>query len=143
MTYAVKQDLIDRWGEKELIQLTDRSNVPPTTVNETTVTKALTDADSLLNSYIAKRYTLPLDPAPAILTRLAADITRYYLFGRVAEKDGEVERAYQEALSWAKDVSRGLVQLEDGGTPATQTGGGEVRTSGPDRVFTRDSLKGF
>lgn len=143
MSYTDKQGLIDRFGEKELIQLTDRTNVPPTTVDDTVVEKALTDAHSLLNSYIAKRYTLPISPAPEILVRMEADVARYYLHGTRADKDGEVERAYRDAVAWAKDVSRGLVQLEDDGSPVEAAGGGEVRIEAPDRIFSRDSLKSF
>jgi phage gp36-like protein len=143
MSYATQQDLVDRFGSRELIQLTDRSNVPPTTIDDTVVTRALGDADALIDSYIGKIYTLPLADVPAVLTKTAADIARYYLRGESVDKDSPVAIAFNQALSWLKDVSRGLVRLDDGGEEPDQAGGGAVRTRGPDRVFTRDTLRGL
>ena len=56
MTYALQQDLIDRFGESELIQLTDRTNVPPTDVDDVVVGRALADADGTIDGYIGKKY---------------------------------------------------------------------------------------
>lgn len=143
MPYATQQDLIDRFGEEELIQLTDRTNLPATTIDAAVVAAALADADALADSYLAKRYRLPLDPVPDVLTRTTADIARYHLHGRRTDKDDPVTRAYSQALAWLKDVSKGLVQLDAAGSAPDQSGGGQVQVSAPDRVFSRDSLSGF
>lgn len=143
MTYAVKQDLVDRFGEVELIQLTDRANVPPTMVDDTVVGRALGDADALIDGYVGKVYELPLAAPPPVLTKVAADIARYYLFGSRADKDGPVLRAYGEAVAWLKDVAKGTVLLDIGGEVPAPAGGGSIRSSEPARVFTRDSLRGL
>src|SRR6185437_2202042 len=44
VTYCVLQDLIDRFGNELLVQLTDRSNIPATTIDETVVDRAIGDA---------------------------------------------------------------------------------------------------
>ncbi|TPL49091.1 DUF1320 domain-containing protein [Mesorhizobium sp. B2-4-4] len=143
MTYAVKQDLIDRFGEKELRELTDRTNRPPTTIDDTVVGRALSDATALIDGYIAKKYSLPLVSVPDILVKTASDVARYYLHGKAADKDSPVAAAYNQAVAWLKDVAKGLVELDDGGEIPEPAGGGAIKTSAPDRVFTRDSLKGF
>ena len=144
MTYATQQDLVDRFGAEELIQLTDRDNVPATTIDETVVGKALIDADALIDSYVGKQYALPLATTPPILVRYAADIARFYLYGERADKDHPVRSAFDLALAWLKDVSRGLVKLDDGtGSEASAEGGGQVRFDAPDRVMSRDSLGEF
>ncbi len=143
MPYATLQDLVDRFGERELIQLTDRVHVPPTTVDETIVGRALGDAEALIDGYVGKIYALPLATVPTALVKVASDIARYFLHGKSAEKDGPVLRAYSEGLAWLKDVSRGIVQLDVGGAVPAAAGGGSIRASRPDRVFTRDSLKGM
>jgi phage gp36-like protein len=142
MPYATKQDLIDRFGETELKQLTDRTNVPPTTIDDTVVTRALDDATALADGYLGKKYALPLSVTPPVLTKLVADVARYYLHGKRAEKDGPVAIAYKEAVAWLRDVSNGLVQLDADGVAPSQAGGGSVKATAPGRVFTRDSLKG-
>lgn len=141
MTYVTKQQLIDRFGERELIQLTDRANRPATTVDETVVAEAIRDAEAVVDGYVGKVYQLPMTSAPAVLTKISADIARYYLHGKAADKDGPVHRAYSEAIAWLKDVSRGLVQIDADGVAPAAAGGGSIRAKPADRVFTRTSLK--
>lgn len=143
MTYATLQDLIERFGETELIQLTDRVNRPVTTIDPVVVERALSDAQAEIDSYIGKVAKLPVAKVPPILTKRAADMARYFLFGSKAEKDGEVERGYKEALAWLRDVSKGVVQMDFGGVvaPAPATSG--VSFIAPARRFTRDSQRGL
>jgi phage gp36-like protein len=143
MGYAVKQDLIDRFGEKELRELTDRVNRPPTTIDETVVGRALADATALIDGYIAKKYNLPLATVPEILIKTTSDVARYYLHGKAADKDSPVTAAYNQAVAWLKDVAKGLIQLDDGGETPEPAGGGAIKTSAPNRVFTRTSLRSF
>lgn len=143
MTYAVKQDLVDRFGSTELTQLTDRTNIPPTTIDDVVVGRALGDADGVIDGYIAKQYGLPLSVVPPVLEKVASDLARYFLHGEAADKDSIVTRNYNAAIAWLKDVSKGLVAIDDGGALPEQAGGGAIKTSAPNRVFTRDSLKGF
>ncbi|MBP0439438.1 gp436 family protein [Tianweitania sediminis] len=144
MTYATKQDLIDRFGSTELEQLTDRVNRPPSTIDDVTLERALTDASALADGYLRKVVALPLQDVPPVLVKKVADIARYYLHGKAADKEGPVLRAYNEAVSWLKDVARGLIELSGpaGGADPQPAGGGQIRTSAPNRTFTRDSLRG-
>lgn len=143
MTYALQQDLVDRFGEAELVQLTDRTNMPPAAIDNVVVGRALADADGAIDGYVGKQYALPLTVAPPVLTKIAADLARYYLHGEAADKDSIVTRNYQAAIAWLRDVSKGLVSIDDGGDVPAQAGGGAIKTSAPNRVFTRDSLTGL
>ncbi len=108
MTYATQQNLIDRFGEDELIQLTDRASRGD--IDATVISRALGDADATINGYLAARYTLPLEaPLPEILERLACDIARYALFDdQVTEI---VEKRYKDAIALLRDVSAGRAEL--------------------------------
>ncbi|SDA39159.1 gp436 family protein [Mesorhizobium qingshengii] len=143
MSYAVKQDLIDRFGSSELTQLTDRTNIPPSTVDDVVVGRALADADGVIDGYIGKQYSLPLLVAPPVLVKVAADLARYFLHGEAADKDSLVTRNYSLALAWLKDVAKGLVSIDDGGQMPEQAGGGAIRANPSTRVFRRDTLKGL
>ena len=143
MAYATQQDLIDRFGEDELIQLTDRTNLPATSIDVDVVAAALSDAENLADSYLAKRFQLPLDPVPEVLTRTISEIARYFLHGRRTDKDDPVTRDYSQALAWLKDAAKGLVELDTAGTTPDQSGDGQVQVEAPDRVFSRDTLVGF
>ncbi|WP_440411141.1 gp436 family protein [Neorhizobium petrolearium] len=141
MPYATQQDLIDRFGNAELVQLTDKVNRPASTIDVVPVDRALSDATALIDSYIGKLYRLPLSAVPPILVKYACDIARYYLHGKAAEKDDAVSRGFNEATTWLINVSKGLVALEAEGVTPPQAGGGSVQAVAPNRVFTRDSLR--
>jgi phage gp36-like protein len=143
MAYARQQDMINRFGEDELIQLTDLTNRPASTIDTGVVAAHLADAENLADSCLAKRYRLPLDPMPDILTRIVCDIARATLHGRTLEADDPVAKAKEDAVAWLKDVAKGLVQLEADGLAPEPPSGGTVQVTGPDRVFSKDSLGGF
>lgn len=143
MPYATRQDLIDRFGELELVQLTDRENVPPSTIDDTVVDGAIADATGFIDGYLRKVYALPLASVPANLVKLTADVARFYLHGKAAEKDSPVAIAYGQAQSWLRDVSKGLVQLDVDGSAAQAAPGSAGRVTGSDPVFTRHTLSGF
>ena len=107
------------------------------------VDRNIADATSIIDGYLAKAYALPLQSVPPALTKVAVDLTIYFLHGATAEKDGAVARAYRDAMGWLQDVAKGLIVLEDAGTPVPPAGGGQVRVEAPERVFSRDSLEGL
>lgn len=143
MTYCTQQDLIDRFGAARLIQLTDKVNKPASTIDAVTVAKHIGDASSMIDGYVAKLHALPLTVVPPVLVKIAVDLAWYYLLGNAAGKDTPEAIAYREAVRWLENVSKGLVVLEDAGIMPPQAGGGQVQTSKPDRVFTRDSLRDY
>ncbi|MFD1330254.1 gp436 family protein [Mycoplana ramosa] len=140
MTYVTKQGLIDRFGERELIELTDRTNIPVSTIDDVVVERAIGDASAFADGYLKKVLNLPLPATPPVLEKAVADIARYYLHGKAADKDSPVSRAFSEAHSLLRDVSRGLVELTvDGQSPSAP--GGSVQAAAPARIFSRDSLR--
>jgi len=142
MPYASQQDLIDRFGELEIIQLTDRDNVPPEAIGTDVVDRALADADALIDSYLAAHYALPLSSAPPSLVKAAADIARFYLWGDRADPKGAIRAAHDDAVRWLERLSKGLVSLEIDGASPPPAPTGDARVSGSTPVFSRDSLRG-
>jgi len=139
MTYATQQDLIDRHGADELLQLSDRTGTG--LIDTVVVARALADADAEINGYLAGKYTLPLADAPEILVRLACDIARYHLYdGR--QSDG-VRQRYDDSVKLLKCMSRGEVSLgvAVGEVPPSTSAGVQFVTSG--RVFNRGNLADY
>lgn len=139
MDYCTQQDLIDRFGSDELVQLTDKTNYPASTIDSVTVDRALSDASALIDSYLAKLYRLPLSTVPPFLTKAAADIARYFLYGKSAEDT--VTKAYTDAVTWLTNISKGLVTLDAEGVAPAEAGDGQVQVHAPRRIFSRDSLR--
>ena len=139
MTYATQQDLVDRFGELELIQLSDRESTG--SIDATVVGKALADADELVDSYIAARVALPLSTVPPRLARVAGDVARYYLHADAPTE--QVRAAYKDAVAWLKDIAAGKATLGDDGVAAAAPADATVEFLGDDRLFTRTGLRDF
>lgn len=142
MPYATAQDLIDRFGEPELIQLTDDAGTGE--VDQARAEQALADASATIDSYLRPRYRLPLASVPVRLVNLASDIARFLLqHGGDRIPTEQAGKAHDRAIAFLKDVSKGLADLglDATGSPAPESQG--ARLAGPPRAFSRDSMKGF
>lgn len=138
MAYCTAQDVIDRFGEDELIRLTAQANEfgeYGTEINQTQLDRALSDASATIDSYLASRYPLPLANVLPILNRFACDIVRYFLHD-VSPLD-EVTNRYKEAIRYLEKVSKGEIGLgitTEGERPETMDGA-TIESAGS--VFSR------
>lgn len=165
MNYATVDDLIARFTERELIELTDTQNIPPSTVDTARVQVKIGDAQAFVDGYVGQVYRLPLlgcakppvapggpteRVAPPVLTRLVCDVARYYLHDDLAPEN-EVYRRYKAAVKELDAIATGAAMLSCpwGGSPGelvstdAQSGGDEVRSSFTPRSITDDTLRGF
>jgi phage gp36-like protein len=135
MAYCTKQNLIDRFREDELIQLTDEAGAG--VINDTVLNQAIGDADGEINSYLAGRYTLPLASVPEVLVLKACDIARYYLYDEAVPD--VVQKRYDNAIAWLKLVAKGDISLglDGAGAEMDSTGSPEMHSAGS--VFGRDN----
>lgn len=141
MTYATQSDLVDRFGDAELIQRTNRTG--GNNIDTVVLGRALADADAEIDGYLAARYQLPIATPPALLVRLAADLARYHL-----HDDGvpdSVRQRYEDAVSQLKRLSSGDMQLVGVASvvvPASPGGIAVAARSRP-RQFGPDQLSGY
>jgi len=165
MSYLTAQELMQRFGESELAQVAvpDSMIMVPGelmravilaestadwTAEEVAAAEAALpiieqagiDADEEINGYLAQRYSLPIDPPPGIIKRLAANIRRYHL-----HQDGrtdEVKAGYEDALRILKQLSRGEMSLgiEE---PAKASKVGEVAMTSQPTRWGREKSSGF
>lgn len=130
MPYATQQNLVDRFGETEIIQLTDRENVGA--IDADVLNQAIADADAEIDGYLASRYPVPIVPTPSILALYCGDIVRYRLYDDGATD--EVRRRYDDAIKFLRLAAEGKVRL--GADEPAAVGGAQMETGG--RVFGRD-----
>lgn len=138
MAYATQQDLIDRFGEEDILQLADRDE--DGAIDAAVTAKALADADALIDGYVGKRHDLPLAQVPPLLTRLAVDLAYFFLFRTGPTEDAR--KAYDAAQRFLRDIASGAAVLDVAGSEPARDGQ-VVLAAGPTRVFDRDTLKGF
>lgn len=140
MTYATKQDMIDYFGENEMLKLTDRTKSG--SINDHVLDLALRDAADFINSYLAQVYVLPLQIVAPQLVKTTCDVARYNLHTDL-RKD-PVKESYRDAVNWLTELKEGTAALagavlksENSSTPDSPM------MSGGAAVFTSDSLEGF
>jgi phage gp36-like protein len=152
VTYAIPNDMIARYPNRDLVEL---SNEDPTqtTVNTATLQQALDDASAEIDGYLESRFALPLDDPPMVLTRLTCDIAMYRMQSlRPLHDLVDARKRYDDAVELLVRVARGEVTLglAADNTEPPQAAGSVVTKSGGDasgplqqRIFDRGSLKGY
>lgn len=105
--YTDSTKMVAAFGESEIIQLTDRSGAG--IIDVTVLSQAIANASAEADSYVGAAYELPLPTVPAVLSSFVSDIARYHLYS--AQPTDAVKARYERAVSWLRDVSRGVVSL--------------------------------
>lgn len=152
MVYAQPSDMIARYPNRDLVQLTNEDSTQ-TTVNQTVLQQALADASAEIDGYLEGRFTLPLTDPPAVLARLTCDVAMYRLQAlRPLHDLAEARKRYEDAVAVLVRVADGTLTLglaPDNQEPAEAAdavvteAGGDRSGALPQRVFSRGTLKGF
>jgi phage gp36-like protein len=138
MPYATQQDMVDQYGNDEVLVVADRDN--DDTIDAPVVSRALDDATDEINVYIAKKYSLPLPSVPGVLKRLCTDIAFYRLSSNAASYTEEKRERYKDAIKTLEHIASGKASL---GLPVQQTpasSAGNVEVIAPERQFSRSKM---
>jgi phage gp36-like protein len=142
MPYATLDQLTARYGEGMLVMLTDRGIVPRGVVDEVVVTRALADADALIDGYLAGRYVLPLASVPPLVAQLAAQIAIWNL--HVTTPEQKISEEKDAAISQLRDIAKGVILLpSSAGDQPSGTGSGGVIVTDRSRPMSADQMTGF
>lgn len=141
MSYATQQDLIDRFGEDELIALTDRADPPAGAIDAAVVARALGDAAAMIDGYIGSRYALPLAEVPPLLVGISCDLARYALCNDQPTETIATRR--DQAVAMLRDIASGKLALPVGETETPAPTSVGVAIIGPGRVFSADTMKDY
>ncbi|WP_442900099.1 phage protein Gp36 family protein [Flintibacter sp.] len=114
---------------------------------EPLIEAAIADADAEIDGYLAKRYTVPISPAPRVLNKFSKDIAVYNLFSRIGIDESTDQKTYlnryNAAIKFLTLVAEGKVSIgtetED---PASAAATGFSAKSNP-RLFTRAKMRGM
>lgn len=138
MSYAAKANMIARFGEDEVIALTDRANVG--TIDDAVLASALAEADAEIEPYLAPRHKLPLASVPKILTGYACDIARYRLCGSSVTETDAIRNRYKDAVRFLESVAAGKIGLGLDAANNVAPPANTVQFSAPGaRVFDRST----
>ena len=140
MAYATGEDMVARFGELEVLQLTDRNNEG--LIDRAVAQTALVDATAEIDAYLG-RFRRPFEDVPPILVRLCCDIARY----RLTAAQGvliteEIRNRYKiDVLELLKALAKGDIQLgiDDAGAEIQADSDGVMFVNGKNRIFGRDN----
>jgi len=141
VNYASQSALVDRFGERLLLDLTDRADPPAGAVDSAIVDRALADTDAVIDGYLAGRYILPLATTPPLLADLALQIAIYKL--HVFAPDQKIADDYKAALAMLGKIADGTVRLPAAGVEPASSGSAGVETIDRERPLTPENMTGF
>jgi len=113
--------MIDRFGEEEMIQLTDRATIQTNAINAVLLQAKMDDAEAELNVVLMCCYNLKLinqiyidGGSVPILKHWLADITRKHLYDLLENADHQVIREYKDFKEEIMEICKcqGLVDNE-------------------------------
>lgn len=165
--YATPSDLLERFDAAEIAQRCDRgiprlvngdllmavaksADLSAYTDDESArahealalVQRALQDASDTINTYLSGRYSMPLATVPSVLSRVASELARYYLYDD--QVTDAIKTRYDANIKWLEGVSKGTVALgveSASGAQPVSNAGAELVSSGS--VWKRPVAGGF
>lgn len=137
--YATAQDMQDRFGEAELIQLTDHQGDGQ--INSVVLAQALADANAQVEAYLGGRFDLPLDETPPVLVRITCDLARYGLYDDAMTDT--IRQRQQDALRFLEALAAGKVLLGRADGSEQDTEDAAIEMQAEPTVWGRSASKGF
>ena len=143
MPYASQTDITALYGTQSLVVADHaRTGVP----DAAAIARALEMASGEIDTYLARRYALPLPVTPAHLVQLCVDIALYRLALSADVASEEHRRRYEDALGVLTKIADGRAALvlpaaapAEGEEPVT--GAKPIVVGGPGRLFSREQLR--
>lgn len=130
--YATADAMREKFGERELIQLTDTEEPYQYAININKLNRAMREANSEIDAYVGSRYSLPLQTIPPFLVEIGCNLARYYgVTGDLTEND-PIKNRYESSIKTLTKISKGELTL--GGSPAGESK--PVQSSGNNVMFT-------
>ncbi|MBS3025347.1 gp436 family protein [Acidiphilium multivorum] len=113
MAYATITDMIDRFGESEMIRLSTPDGADLVAVVPDPIDRALDEASALIDTYLRRRYRMPLTVAPPEVRRACCILARYDLStGGQRNPSEQIQAGQQQIVSWLKAIAQGTVHLD-------------------------------
>jgi len=143
MAYATQSDIVELYGPNALY-VADRNG--DGVADAEAVTRALSSATDEIDSYLAVRYRLPLPAVPGILRQYAVDIALYRLALARDVLSEEHRVRYDDTIAALKRIAKGEAALVLPSDPEAEDDGQGPRpivTGGPERIFSREKMRGL
>lgn len=109
MSYITRDDMITEFGEREIIERTDRSIPPGDAIINAVLDSAINHACSIVDAHLAGRYPLPLSTVPGFIKHLALDLARCRLYDD--HQPDHIEKRCEAATELLSKIGKGELSL--------------------------------
>lgn len=103
--YVTLSQMVDRYGTAEVLRAADRDG--DGVADTEAVERAIADATEEIDSYLSRRYKLPLVTVPGLVARIAGDIVMYRLSADPGSYTEEKRERYEDAVRQLKALASG------------------------------------
>ena len=144
MAYISNADIEERLGAQTYVQLADDDGDAVADVG--VVNEARLGAEGEVNSYLARRYRLPIDLAAHpeladILATITLDLVEFRLHTRRPPVSDAVVQKQHRALQWLQRIADGTIDLPSlSELPAGGLRGLQAGWTSADRTLSREEL---
>lgn len=139
MAYSTVDDLA-RALEPDAINQLAQDDSGTNTADTARLEAFIEEADSEIDAYISRRYTVPLATVPAMIRRFSTVIVKWYLHNRrIWTKDENVKGEYEDVIAKLEAIRDGDMDIPGGNLATSSAGyfGAETQD------YTRTTMKGF
>lgn len=141
MAYCTQDDIERLIPSEDLAVLTSEGGGP----DEAVVADCIAKADAEIDGYLGIRYQVPLSPVPDLIKAISVDLAIYNLHKRrpLLPTPETCRQSYVDRISFLKSVVAGNATVGASAAEPPAVSQDVVEIGSGDRVFSRDSLKGF
>ena len=147
MAYITNADIEERLGSAIYVQLTDDDGDDQADVG--VVDEARLAAEGEVNSYLARRYQVPIDldkhaDLADLLASITLDLVEYRLRSRRPPVPKDTTDRHTRTIDWLRRVADGRIELPSAAPVADSTARGTLgEATGEERLLTRDELSDY
>ena len=138
--YVTPQALVDEFGQREMVQLTDVGDERTGEVDLTVAQRICDRVNAELSAALAARYKLPLARVPEVLRYIGQDLAHFYLYS--SEPPTWVQTRFDQARKSMRDIQTGALPLgvDDTGVAVADVPQSLPQFNAGSKVFGRGSL---
>jgi phage gp36-like protein len=127
--YLTVTELTHQFQQVTIQQLSDDEQTG--LLVEDRVEEAITRAGEVLDAYLGNRYTLPLDPVPGVVKKLAGTLALSELYARRPdlETPASVEAERKNAMRMLEQFASGKLSLAGADVQAATNGNASIQTN--------------
>lgn len=109
--------------------------------------QAITDAEAEIDGYLVKRYNVPFEKTPKVISKFAKDIALYNLVSRQGIDEGDREKTYltryNAAIAFLSKVAEGKIDIGVSENSVAENAVNSFSIRSSERLFSRGSMKGW